>query len=102
MHEERRELMVQLRAMAATGAATGEGVEAGARLQANIAAETSSLTHFQARVPPPPPGSEHLSCAAWALACRSPHTSIVSTSHRDMTIIAVHHSHVGSTCPLAI
>lgn len=47
LREERRQLMRQLRGMAAVGASTGEGLDAGARLHANIATENLILNRFQ-------------------------------------------------------
>ena len=49
LREERRELLAALQALAVTGAGTSEGLEAGSRLQANIAAETAHHNTFQAR-----------------------------------------------------
>lgn len=48
LYEERRELMAVLRAMSAAGAGNQDGVAAGARLHANIAAESKFLDDFQA------------------------------------------------------
>lgn len=48
LHEERRELMAVLWVMSAAGAGNQDGVAAGARLHANIAAESKFLDDFQA------------------------------------------------------
>jgi len=50
LREERRQLMRQLRGMAAVGASTGEGLDAGARLHANIATENLILNRFQVKI----------------------------------------------------
>lgn len=60
LREERRLLMRQLQGVTAVGASTGEGLDVGVRLHANIATENLVLNRFQVDLESPLPTSSSL------------------------------------------